>query len=792
MSKKKKTGASQQRIVLLDTHAILHRAYHAIPDLTSPSGEPTGALYGLTSFLTKVISELEPDHIIAAFDLPEPTRRHEAYAAYKAKREKADDALIAQLQRARDLLDALSVPWLEVPGYEADDILGALAGTYAKQGHEVVIASGDMDTLQLVQGDVVRVYTLKRGITDTVIYNEDMVRERYGFGPEHVADYKGLRGDPSDNIVGIRGIGEKTATQLVVSFGGVEDIYKTLKKHPERFEEAGIRPRIIALLKEGEDDALFSKELATINRDVPLTLPDLTRTWKEGADREKVFSICSELGFRTLATRLRTILNTSTNEVHEAPKEHDEYDEVMMAEAAIALWVLRSDLTNPSLEDILEYTGSKDLGSAHARILQELHDNGLMKVFKEIELPLMPVVARMEDRGIMIDIEYLKLLSKRYHKDLDALAKRIYRAAGTEFNINSPRQLGDILFGTLGLGDGKGKKTATGQRSTREDELRKYADKEPIVADILEYRELQKLLSTYIDNLPGMCGKDGRLHARFSQTGTTTGRMSSQSPNMQNIPIKTTRGAAIRKAIVAPEGFTLLAADYSQIELRVAAFLSGDEKLIAFFKEGQDIHTAVAAQVFNVPPELVDKDMRRKAKAINFGILYGMGANALAVATGTTRSEAQTYLTEYFKRFSGIARYMESVKAEVHVRGYTETWFGRRRHFEGIRSPLPYIVAQAERMALNAPIQGTQADIIKIAMVRIDATLKEARLDKEAFLISQVHDELMFEVRDGALDRVAEVVQDTMESVLSIEDTKGVPLKVDVEAGKNWGEMTAV
>jgi DNA polymerase-1 len=397
----------------------------------------------------------------------------------------------------------------------------------------------------------------------------------------------------------------------------------------------------------------------------------------------------------------------------------------------------------------------------------------------------------MEKRGILLDREYLGALSKRYHTDLDEMAKRIFDVAGMEFNLNSPRQLGEVLYEKLGIGGGKNKRTATGQLSTREDELKKHAEKNPIVADILEYRELQKLLSTYIDNLPGMTDAEGRLHAHFLQAGTTTGRMSSQSPNMQNIPIKTTRGAAIRRAIIVPQGFTLLAADYSQIELRVAAFLSGDEKLISYFKEGTDIHTAVAAQVFNVPPELVDKEMRRRAKAINFGILYGMGSNALAAATGTTKTEAQQYLAEYFKRFSGIARYVETVKNEVHNRGYTETWFGRRRHLEGIRSPLPHIVASAERMALNAPIQGTQADIIKIAMVKLDEVLRSAGHTNDAFLTCQVHDELLYEVRDSALQAVIPLVRTTMENILSLEDTRGVPLKVDIEIGKNWGEMVS-
>jgi DNA polymerase-1 len=789
MTKRSTTPEKRERIVLLDTHAIIHRAYHALPDFTSPAGEPTGALYGLTAFLLKVVQELHPDHIVAAFDLPQPTHRHEAYAEYKATREKADDALIAQLVRSRNLLDALGVPRLEVPGYEADDILGTLAATLGKKKDtEVIIASGDMDTLQLVQGDTVRVYTLKKGINDTVIYDEDAVKARYGFGPELVADYKGLRGDPSDNIPGIRGIGEKTATQLITTFGSIDAIYETLEKHPERFTEAGIKPRVVELVREGEDEARFSKELATIRRDTPVTLPSFAKPWSEGVDLPRALGMFSELGFRSLAARLKTIVGGSDVEVqpHTEEQSVDERDEQKIA---IALWLLRSDITNPTREDMLEYTGTQSFDAARAKILKELHDAGLTRVYEDIELPLIPVVERMEQRGILLDLPYLQTLSRRYHTDLDAIAKRIYEAAGGEFNLNSPRQLGEVLFEKLGIGDGKGKRTATGQRSTREDELKKFSEKHPVVADILEYRELQKLLSTYIDNLPTMVDSEGRLHAHFSQTGTTTGRMSSQSPNMQNIPIKSSRGAAIRKAIIAPPGFVLLAADYSQIELRIAAFLSQDEKLIEYFKEGQDIHTAVAAQVFNVPPEMVDKEMRRRAKAINFGILYGMGANALAVATGTSRAEAQTYLVEYFKRFSGIARYVESVKAEVHSRGYTETWFGRRRYFEGIRSPLPHIVAAAERMALNAPIQGTQSDIIKIAMARIDTALREAGLANDVFLTSQVHDELMYEVRAETAPAAVALVRTTMEQVLPLKETRGVPLKVDVGTGSNWGEM---
>jgi DNA polymerase-1 len=789
----KKSQIYTKRIVLLDTHAILHRAYHALPDFTSPTGEPTGALYGLGAFLLKIVEELKPEYIIAAYDLPEPTHRHEAYAAYKGTRQKTDDALVMQLERSKDLLDALSVPRLEVPGFEADDILGTLAHMFKKEKDlEVFIASGDMDTLQLVDGERVKVYTLKKGIADTVIYDEDAVMVRYGFGPDRVADYKGLRGDPSDNIPGIRGIGEKTATELITRFGSIDDLYTTLKKHPEKLAEAGIKPRIIGLITEGEDEARFSRELATIRRDVPIKPPVFKTSWRESADLSKALAMFTELGFRTLAARLRTMLGGMSAGVESEEKEEEVIDPRELAQTAIALWVLTSDVTNPSVEDMLEHSGTSTFKEARTKILADLHTEGLTKVYEDIELPLMPVVEHMEARGILLDVEYLGSLSKRYHSDLDVLAKRIYETAGEEFNLNSPRQLGEVLFEKLKVGEGKGKRTATGQRSTREDELKKYAAHHPIIGDILEYRELQKLLSTYIDNLPTMVDGENRLHAHFSQAGTTTGRISSQSPNMQNIPIKSTRGAAIRRAIIAPKGFTLIAADYSQIELRVAAFLSEDEKLIEVFKEGQDIHTAVAAQVFNVPPDMVDKEMRRRAKAINFGILYGMGANALAEATGTKRSEAQTYLAEYFKRFSGIARYMEVIKAMVHSRGYTETWFGRRRHFEGIRSPLPYVQAQAERMALNAPIQGTQADIIKLAMIHMHKTLIDRGLQNDAFLTLQVHDELVYEVRDSKVPQVAALIRETMEGVMPLEDTRGVPLRVDVEAGKDWGEMIRV
>jgi DNA polymerase-1 len=395
----------------------------------------------------------------------------------------------------------------------------------------------------------------------------------------------------------------------------------------------------------------------------------------------------------------------------------------------------------------------------------------------------------MQKKGVQIDASFLTFLSKEYHNELSKLERSIHAQAGTDFNINSPKQLSEVLFDRLQLKPKNQKKTETGMRSTKESELEKIRDVHPIINDVLEYRELQKLLSTYIDSIPTQLDKDSRLHTTFMQTGTSTGRMSSQSPNLQNIPIRTDLGRRIREAFVAPEGFRLLALDYSQIELRVAAFLSGDEKLISIFQSGGDVHAAVAAEVFNIPPELVDREMRRRAKIINFGILYGMGVNALKTNLGTSREEAQQFYNDYFKNFYGLAEYLERTKKEARRNGYTKTLYGRKRYFAALRSSLPYVVAQAERMAINAPIQGTQADVIKIAMARADALIGSEALSDVVHLLLQVHDELVFEVEESRVASVARAMKDIMESVLSTKETKGVPILVGVSVGVNWGDM---
>lgn len=787
--------SESKTLVLLDAHAILHRAFHALPDFTSPSGEPTGALYGVVTMLLKIIEEFKPDYIAACFDLPEPTYRHDAFADYKGKRAKTDDTLIAQIDRSRDIFAAFGIPIYELPGFEADDMLGTIAfQTKDDKNLTVIIASGDMDTLQCVDKKRVLVYTLKKGIKDTILYDETTVLDRYGFPPTLVPDYKGLRGDASDNIPGIVGIGEKTATELITQFGSIDQIYKKLKKSETPFLAVGIKPRIIKLLKDGEEEAQFSKMLATIRTDAPITFHFYETHWKDRADTDAILNLFSELGFRTLGSRIKTLFALKEENIQNPTESNITPEEITRAQ--VMLWLLESERTNASLDDIIDYGrayfGTTDFKDITAKLREMIEaEPEIFQVYNEIEVPLMAVLKEVNATGILLDKPYLANLSTVMHAELDTLRTTIYAEAGTEFNINSPKQLGDILFDTLGLKPKNQKKTAGGQRSTKESELEKMKDEHAIIAAILRYRELQKLVSTYIDNLPPLVSADGRLRTTFVQTGAATGRMASQNPNLQNIPVRTAEGKAIRQAFVAASGYQLVSIDYSQIELRIAAILSHDSKLIDIFHRGEDVHTGVAVRVFGMHADEVTSEMRRKAKIINFGILYGMGVNALRsnLGEGTSREEAQEFLNAYFNTFTRLAEYLEETKEFARRNGYTKTLFGRRRHFPGIKSTAPFIRAQAERMAINAPIQGTQADIIRIAMNQIYAYLhKENKTDSVRMLL-QVHDELVFEIRDDVLEAEVLKIVEIMKTVFSGHDTHGIPINVDVAVGPNWAEL---
>lgn len=725
---------NRKTLVLLDAHAILHRAFHALPAFTSSKGEPTGALYGFSAFLLKVIRELKPDYIAACYDLPEPTFRHAAYENYKAKRPKMDDSLAVQINRSRDILEAFHVPIYDAPGFEADDILGTITEKTGKEGRSLktIIASGDLDTLQLVKNDDVVVYTLRKGIQDTIIYDEKKVIERFGFGPELVPDFKALKGDSSDNIIGIKGIGEKSATELIKKYGAIEDIFKKLK-------EGGIdaKPRITELLKNGEEEAQFSKTLAEIRTDAPIKFSLEDFAWKKNFDADNVKKIFNNFGFKSLISRLPDENNSSQ---------------------PVALSNQRGRLNNAEVPE---------------------------KLYKEVEKPLLEILSEMEKNGILLDIDYLKQLSKESHKERDGLEKTIWVMAGEEFNVNSPKQTGIVLFEKLGLGGAKVKKTATGFYSTNIGELIKLKGKHKIIDEIIAYRELAKLVSTYIDALPGLVDENNRLHTDFDSFGTTTGRISSQNPNLQNVPKKSDRGREVRRAFIADKGFKLVAFDYSQVELRVAAILSGDKKLKEIFMKGEDVHTSVASEVFNVSHGDVTPEMRRVAKVINFGIIYGMGINALRQNIGCAREEAKKFYDEYFKKFNGVADYIEKIKKSAAEKGCTETLFGRKRFFPEINSPIDYVRKEAERMAVNAPIQGTAADFIKIAMVRADEGLAKTGLKEDARLLLQIHDELLYEIRENVVEKAIPIIIEAMEGVYKGD----IPIKVNVETGDNWGEM---
>ncbi len=803
----------KKTIVLLDAHAIIHRAYHALPEFTSSKGEPTGALYGLATMIMRIATDFKPDYIVACYDLPGKTFRHEAYKEYKALRAKADDALIEQLKKSRQIFEAFNIPTYDCPGFEADDLLGTIAHILKDSDVKIIIASGDMDTMQLVDGTRVQVYTLKKGINDTVLYDEEKVVERFGFAPKFLPDYKGLRGDPSDNIKGVKGIGEKTATSLIVKFGNVEEIYKELKVESGKFKEIGITDRIIKLLKDNEQDALFSKTLATIRRDAPINFILPEKTFWENIDEQKITQAFTLFEFRSLFTRLKSFFGRSgaQEEGFRAglvePAKASLWatrgpektllpgpQEEKLLEASIALWLINSELTNPSLEDVLNFANTSSLDEAHKYLLGKLKEDKLDQVYEEIEKPIIPTVLDMRKRGILIDPKYFKELSEEYHTILDGLTKKIYKMAGTEFNINSPKQLGEILFGKLNIKlPGKSpKKNQSGGFSTKFSVLEELEEENEIVREILAYRELQKLLSTYIDVIPSMVAGDGRLHATFLQNGSTTGRFSSQNPGLQNLPIKTELGRRIRKGFIAGPGHKLVAFDYSQIELRVVAMLSGDKRMIEIFREGRDIHAGVASFVFGVPTDSVTAEMRRQAKVINFGIIYGMGVNALRKNLGGSRDEAQKFYDNYFRQFSGVHEYLEEVKAKAMKDLRTETLFGRIRYFPNAKSRIPFLKNMALRTATNAPVQGTAADIIKLAIRYAEEDLKNAGLRDKAHLVLQIHDELVYEVENEALEQARAIITKAMEGVLSRSYLKyktDVPLTVNSGFGENFDEV---
>lgn len=910
-----------KRLILIDGNALIHRAYHALPPLTTKKGELVNAVYGFTTLLLRAIQDIKPEYIAVAFDLAGPTFRHTEYKDYKATRAKAPDDLYEQFDRVKEVVATLNIPIFTAQGYEADDVIGTLSRHAATHQVETFIVTGDMDTLQLIT-PMVKVYTMRRGVTDTAIYTVEAVKEKYGLSPDQFVDFKALKGDASDNIPGVDGIGEKTAATLIAAFGSLDKLYAWLEKTPEEELKSAptkITPRIRQILLDGKEQAYQSQHLSKIVCDVPMEL-DLKAATVKDYDRDKAIQLFQELEFRSLLPRLPETADkgsTKTNSqqanlfgepvtdsktpvaskvknkhyhIVTTDKELDDlvtklskskgfvidtetdylngpiigasfsvkageafyvpinqetrkkkqlaklqsvledtaipkyghnmkYDyltfrregitvQPLAFDTMIASYLLNSSSRQHNLDAVAfvelgiekiplaELIGVKKLESLatvpvekvaeyaaedadvtyrlYETFAPRLKKDSLEKVFYELEMPLVPVLAEMEATGIKLDCDYLEKMAQRLRKRQVELIQQIYDHAGQEFNINSTQQLATILFEKLQLKHPDMKKTKTGV-STAASELEKLKGKHPIIDLLFEYRELTKLLSTYVETLPKQVDDQQRVHTSYSQTIAATGRLASNDPNLQNIPIRTELGRQVRRAFTVEKGKKLISADYSQIELRVVAHLADDAALKEAFREGRDIHQEVA--------EALGVD-RRVGKTLNFAVLYGQGAYSTAYQLGTNMVQAKEYIDRYFATYKGVRRFLDETMRQAKNDGYVETLFGRRRYIPEINASNFVVRAAAERTATNMPVQGTAADIMKLAMIKI---AQSGRLpDFQAAMLLQVHDELVFEAPEAEVEAVSVVIKEIMESAFSLS----VPLLAEVKVGDNWEEMT--
>ncbi|MBN1376696.1 MAG: DNA polymerase I [Dehalococcoidia bacterium] len=899
-------------LILFDGNALVHRAFHALPPLTiTKTGEMINAVQGFTSTLLKLLRENKPDYWAIAFDRHAPTFRHELFEEYKAQRPKTAPELITQIERVHQLSESFNLPIFEIDGYEADDIIGTLSKQAVANGIDALIVTGDNDMLQLVSPGIM-VMAPKRGFADTVIYDEAAVHAKYQLNPSQLISYKALTGDVSDNIPGVKGIGDKTAVKLLQQFTDLDGIYNNIDKvEPERLR---------AMLKSNWELVLQNRKLAGIVTEVPVQFKRDSCA-VTSYDRNKVVELFRELGFSNMLSRLPDeigvestasspqpvskqyyhIVNSESAlddlalrlsyagtfsllavysgddpmraglvgmaispgmaEAYYIPSGHmmldstgqlpqdkilgflrpfieqeryariaydGKFDIILLKQNGVILPGIAFDtliaayllgekslklkalafnklgLETPEFSDITG-TGARQTPLSRCSIEQvgdiacrdaditlrlkdllerELRSENLWDLFNDVEMPLIPLLAEMEMNGVLLDSELLMELSSSLGSDLRRLEANIYNAVGHQFNINSPQQLSAVLFQELKLQAPSARRKQSGS-STDAATLEELKDLHPAIKDILEYRQISKIKSTYTDALTLMINpKTGRVHTFYNQTGTTTGRLSSSEPNLQNLPVRGEAGAKIRQAIIAQSGWLLLSADYSQIDLRVLAHISKDPELMATFQRNEDVHTHTASEVFGVPDDGVTPQMRRAAKTINFGVIYGMSSYGLHQATDLTIEEAELFISTYFQRYPGVRNYIESTKKQASALGYVQTVIGRRRYIPEINSTNRLAREAAERMAINMPVQGTSADIIKIAMVNLRRTMQKHRM--KAMMTMQVHDELVFELPPEELDTLKQMVQEIMPSAMKL----AVPLKIDIKVGKNWGEMS--
>jgi len=739
------------KIMALDGNSILNRAFYGVRPLTNKSGMQTQAVYGFLTILGKLKKQDKPDYICVAFDLKAPTFRHKMFEGYKATRKPMPQELAEQVPYIKRVLDAMGIPRLEIAGWEADDILGAVAKHCENSGAEGLIVSGDRDSLQLVS-ECVSVRLIK-GKGDSVLYTPETFREEYGFAPANLIDLKALMGDSSDNIPGVKGVGEKTASELIAKYGTLDEVYAHIEE---------LKPAVKSKLDADKDNAYLSYMLATIAKDAPI---EFDFSLEQKLNNDELYNLFTELDFSSLIKAYELKIP----EAEASPITVDIAD----GESEI----------NPEDLDLASYlldpVAQRSYSPADAESL--LKSQAMWKLFTDIELPLRPVLREMERVGFKIDRAALREFGATLESSVNRLAMEIFEMAGEPINVNSPKQLGELLFGKFGLSPPAfAKKTKAGGYSTDAETLEKIKGEHPIVALILDYRKVAKLKSTYVDGLLPQIDDNGRIHTTFNQTQTATGRLSSLEPNLQNIPVRGEMGAEIRKFFITEQGWKLIDADYSQIELRILAHLSQDPAMCEAFRNNEDIHTATAAQVFKVSPSQVTKIQRSRAKAVNFGIVYGISEFSLGIDIGVSRSEAKEYIESYLQHFSGVKTYMENVIAEAKQNGFVSTLFGRRRYLPELKSSNFNTRSFGERVARNMPIQGTAADIIKLAMIKVHDRFEKEGLT--ARLILQVHDELIAEAPESEAERVASILGEEMQNAAVIS----VPLTVDVHIADNW------
>lgn len=769
-----------KKLLLIDAYAMIFRAYYAFiraPRMNS-KGENTSAIFGFAVTLDDLIRKINPTHVGGAFDPAGGTFRHEAFEQYKAQRPETPEDIRKAVPVIKQLLEAMNIPVLEVPGFEADDVIGTLAHQAEDAGFEVYMATPDKDYGQLVSNHVFMYRPRHTGGFELMGPLE--VCAKYGLQrKEQVIDLLGLMGDASDNIPGCKGVGEKTAVALLQQFGSIDNMLANTDQ---------IKGALRQKVESQTEEIKFSRFLATIRTDVPITLNESLLTKKE-PNIEALTALYRELEFNTLLRKISpsaptapaapTTPSRSAKAVPEDPSQLDLFAsfEAPAAEPAPAAYdTIENRLCQYLLNPEVAFNPYKEPDWDALKA-----DTDLWNLYNEVELPLVEVLREMEKAGVRVDAEKLKQAEQVLTVELNQLEQRIYDLAGEKININSPRQVGELLFDKLKL-DTKAKKSKTGQYSTSEEVLMGLKEKHAIVGLILEYRELKKLVTTYISALPSYIAADGKIHTTYNQTVTATGRLSSSNPNLQNLPIRSERGRFIREAVIPDEGCRFLSADYSQIELRLMAHFSQDAHMLAAFRNGQDIHAATAARIYGLPIEQITKDQRRKAKTANFGIIYGISAFGLAQQLDCSRAEAKQLIDDYFAAFPSVIRYIESQKELARQRGYAETLFGRKRYLPDINSQNATVRSFAERNAVNAPIQGTAADIIKMAMVSIHRRLKAEGL--QAQMIMQVHDELNFNVPVAEVDRVREIVVGEMQNAVHLS----IPLIAECGVGENWLE----